>query len=337
MGENPRMNLTLSVRAERLALRAPFRISRGVKTHAEVVVAELADGEVAGRGECVPYARYGETLDGVAARLAAVGDRLRSGMPIEAVLTALPAGAARNALDCALWDLEARRSGVSVARRLGRSPPNPMPTAVTISLAAPDAMRAAAAAVADAPLLKVKLDAENPAACLAAVVEGAPGARLIIDPNEGWTLDILMAMAEPISRLNVAMVEQPLPADADVGLEGLAYPAPLCADEAVHTSAELERLTGRYQMVNIKLDKTGGLTEALIMADRARALGLGVMAGCMVCSSLSIAPHLWIAAGADLCDLDGPWWLAEDRPGGCRVEAGVLYPPQSGFWGGVVP
>jgi len=334
MGEKPRMSLVLLVRAERLALRAPFRISRGVKTHAEVVVAELADGEVLGRGECVPYARYGETLDGVAARLAAVADRLRSGMPIEAVLAALPAGAARNALDCALWDLEARRSGRSVGQRLGRPPPGPIPTAVTISLGAPAAMRAAAAAVADAPLLKVKLDAEQPAACLAAVVEGAPDARLIVDPNEGWTLAVLMAMADQISQLNVIMVEQPLPADADQDLEGLAYPAPLCADEAVHTSEDLEQVAGRYQMVNIKLDKAGGLTEALAMAERARALGLGVMAGCMVCSSLSIAPHLWVAAQADACDLDGPWWLAQDRPGGCRVESGVLYPPKSGFWGG---
>lgn len=327
------MSLSLRVRSERLALRAPFRISRGVKTHAEVVVAELHDGDVFGRGECVPYGRYSETLAGVAAQLAAVGARLRNGTPVEAVLADLPAGAARNALDCAHWDLIARRDGRSVGQRLGRPSPGPMPTAVTISLSTPDAMGAAAAAVADAPLLKVKLDAGQPAACLAAVVEAAPEARLIIDPNEGWTLPILMAMADPISRLNGALVEQPLPADDDAELEGLDYPATLCADEAVHTAADLERVAERYQMVNVKLDKAGGLTEALAMADRARALGLALMAGCMVCSSLSIAPHLWIASLADACDLDGPWWLADDRPGGCRIEHGILYPPQPGFWG----
>ena len=328
------MSLILRVRAERLALRAPFRISRGVKTHAEVVVADLHDGDVVGRGECVPYGRYGETLDGVAAQLAAAGERLRSGAPVEAVLADLPAGAARNALDCAHWDLIARRDGLSVGARLGRPAPGPMPTAVTISLSTPDAMGAAARAVADAPLLKVKLDAGQPAACLVAVAEAAPDARLIIDPNEGWTLPILMAMADPISRLNVALVEQPLPADDDAGLAGLDYPAIVCADEAVHTSTDLERVAGRYQMVNVKLDKAGGLTEALAMADQARVLGLGVMAGCMVCSSLSIAPHLWVAALADAADLDGPWWLSEDRPGGCRIEAGVIHPPQPGFWGG---
>ena len=328
------MSFTLRARAERLPLRAPFRISRGVKTHAEVVVAELYDGDVCGRGECVPYIRYGETLDGVTAQLAAAGERLRNGSSVEAVLTQLPPGAARNALDCAHWDLVARRDGLSVATRLRRPSPGPMPTAVTISLSTPDAMRAAALAVAGAPLLKVKLDAGQPAACLAAVVDAAPDARLIIDPNEGWTLPILMAMADPISRLNGALVEQPLPADDDAQLEGLDYPATLCADEAVHTSADLERVAARYQMVNVKLDKAGGLTEALAMAAKARALGLGVLAGCMVSSSLSIAPHLWVAALADAADLDGPWWLADDRPGGCRIEEGVVHPPSSGFWGG---
>lgn len=333
MRENAGVNLGLRIRAERLPLRAPFRISRGVKTHAEVVVAELFDGEVIGRGECVPYARYGETLDGVAALLAAAGDRLRSGMPVEAVLGLLPAGAARNALDCALWDLEARRSGVSVSARLDRAAPGVLATAVTISLDHPDAMAAAARAVADAPLIKVKLDAGQPADCLEAVATAAPAARLIVDPNEGWTLPVLMAMTDPVSRFNVAMVEQPLPAGADEGLVGLEYPAPICADESVHVAADLERVAGRYQMVNVKLDKAGGLTEALAMTRRARAMGLGVLAGCMVCSSLAIAPMLWIADLADAADLDGPWWLSEDRAGGCRVDQGLIHPPQPGFWG----
>jgi L-alanine-DL-glutamate epimerase-like enolase superfamily enzyme len=327
------VSLRLEIRAERLALRAPFRISRGVKTHAEVVVAALSDGAVLGLGECVPYARYGETVESVTAELAAAGRRLAGGEAIAEVLAGLPAGAARNALDCAHWDLVARQGAGSVAARLGRPPPTSLTTAVTVSLDTPASMRKAAAAVADAPLLKVKLDDENPAACLMAVAQAAPAARLIVDPNEGWTLAILQAMADPISRLNVAMVEQPLPAEADAALAGLAYPAPLCADESAHTADDVQRIAGRYQMVNVKLDKAGGLSGALAMVDRAHALGLGVLAGCMVCSSLSIAPAMWVGALADACDLDGPWWLREDRAGGARVERGVLYPPQSGFWG----
>jgi L-alanine-DL-glutamate epimerase-like enolase superfamily enzyme len=326
------VSLHLDIRPERLPLRAPFRISRGVKTHAEVVVAELSDGTRLGRGECVPYARYGESLESVAAELVAAGARLAAGEPGEAVAAQMPAGAARNALDCALWDLAARGGG-DVARRLGRAAPGPLPTAVTVSLDAPDAMRAAAAAVADAPLLKVKLDDENPAACLRAVAEGAPAARLIVDPNEGWTLSVLQAMAGPIAAANVAMVEQPLPAEDDAGLAGLDYPAPLCADESAHTADDVERIADRYQVVNVKLDKAGGLTGALLMVERAHALGLGVLAGCMVCSSLAIAPAMWVGALADACDLDGPWWLTDDREGGAQVRRGVLYPPQSGFWG----
>lgn len=323
----------LVVHAERLALKAPFRISRGVKTHAEVVVAELqADGR-SGFGECVPYARYDETPRSVIAQLDAAAARMANGEAARDVAAAMPAGAARNALDCALWDLEARLGLGSVAERLGRAPPGAFPTAVTVSLDTPQAMHAAAAAAADAPLLKVKLDARDPGQRLQAVAEAAPGARLIVDPNEGWTLPILRAMAEPISRLSVAMVEQPLPADDDGGLVGLDYPAPICADEAVHTADDVARVVGRYQVVNVKLDKAGGLTEALAMAARARELGLAVLAGCMVSSSLSIAPAMWVGAEADAADLDGPWWLVDDRTGGCRIQQGVLYPPQGGFWG----
>jgi L-alanine-DL-glutamate epimerase-like enolase superfamily enzyme len=224
-----------------------------------------------------------------------------------------------------------------VAERVGRPAPGPMATAVTISLDTPEAMRAAAEASSAAPVLKVKLDAHDPVARLRAVAEAAPAARLIVDPNEGWTLPILKAMADPISRLPVVMVEQPLPAGEDAGLVDLDYPAPICADEAVHTAADVERVAGRYQIVNVKLDKAGGLTEALAMAARARELGLGVLAGCMVSSSLSIAPAMWIGAIADAVDLDGPWWLVEDRAGGCRIEQGVLYPPQAGFWGDPAP
>jgi len=331
------VTLALHIEAERLALNAPFRISRGVKTHAEVVVVELQDGEVSGRGECVPYPRYGETLESVSAQLSRAAARLAEREAATAVVAALPAGAAKNALDCALWDLQARRSGRSVGERIGRPPLRPIPTAVTISLDAPAAMREAAAAAADAPLLKVKLSAEEPSACLRAVAEGAPYARLIVDPNEGWNLDLLEAMAGLISRLNVVTVEQPLPAGRDGRLKGLKYPVPICADESIHTADELEDVAERYQMVNVKLDKAGGLTGALELAGRARAMGLQVMAGCMVSSSLSIAPAMWVGADADVADLDGPWWLTRDRIGGCRVERGVLYPPQSGFWGEPTP
>ncbi|MBI1197769.1 MAG: dipeptide epimerase [Phenylobacterium sp.] len=327
------MSARLHVRIEKLALKAPFRISRGAKTHADVVVAELRDGDLLGRGECVPYARYGETPRSVADQLAAAGARLAAGEPGREVAAALPSGAAANALDCALWDFEARRDGVSVAERLGLAPPAPLPSAVTVGLDTPEAMRAAAAAVADAPLLKVKLDADGPAERLLAVAEGAPHARLIVDPNEGWTLPVLLRMADVVARLNVAMVEQPLPADADAALAGLAFPAPLCADEAAHTAADVARLADRYQVVNVKLDKAGGLTGALAMAARAHDLGMDVLAGCMVSSSLSIAPALFIGAQAAAADLDGPWWLTQDRAGGCRIERGVLWPPQPGFWG----
>lgn len=318
------MALTLSVRFERLPLRAPFRISRGVKTHAEVVVVELSDGARVGRGECVPYARYDETPGKVMAAL--------RGDP-EALLDALPPGAARNALDCAYWDLLAKREGEAVFDMLGRMPPEPVPSAVTISLDAPGGMAEAAAAVADAPLLKVKLSADKPAERLLAVAEAAPQARLIVDPNEGWTPEILQAMAEPIGRCNVVLVEQPLPADDDAALDGLRYPAPICADESVHTRADLDAVAGRYQAVNVKLDKAGGLTEAVALANAARARGLTLMVGCMVASSLAIAPALALAGEADFVDLDGPWWLSKDRPGGCRFERGVLHPPQPGFWG----
>lgn len=325
--------MRLTVRPERLALRAPFRISRGVKTHADVVVAELSAHGAVGLGECVPYPRYGETVDSVVGVLQRAGEGLAAGASLEAVLAGLPAGAARNALDCAAWDLAARRDGVAVAARLGRDPPGPLATAVTISLDTPKAMAAAARAAADAPLLKVKLDEVEPGRRLMAVAEAAPTARLIVDPNESWTPAILESMARVTEGLNVAMVEQPLPAGEDGALAGFGFPAPLCADEAVHTREDLKAAAARYQMVNIKLDKAGGLTEALAMAEAARAAGLAVLAGCMVCSSLSIAPALWIGALADACDLDGPWWLTEDRAGGCRVARGVIHPPAAGFWG----
>lgn len=318
------MAVQITTRAERLPLHSPFRISRGVKTHAEVVVVELRDGARIGRGECVPYARYGETVESVLAELQPFVD----GAEID-----LPAGAARNALDCARWDLAAQDGGPSVQARLGLPAPRAVPSAVTISLDEIAAMTEAARAAADAPLIKIKLGAEDPAARLAAVAQAAPDAKLIVDPNEGWTFDILQAMAPEIARWPVVLVEQPLPAGEDEALRGLPYPAPICADEAVHTRGDLDAVIGKYSVVNIKLDKAGGLTEAVAMLRAARERDLGVMVGCMVASSLAIAPAMLMATEADFVDLDGPWWLTRDRAGGCRFEAGVLYPPQSGFWG----
>jgi L-Ala-D/L-Glu epimerase len=323
----------LVIRPERLPLRAPFRISRGLKTFTDVVVVELQVGDDLGRAECVPYPRYGETTESVVAQLQPLVEQFAAGAAADTLAVSLPAGAARNAIDCAAWDLRARTSGRSVADMLGRPAPGVLAAAVTISLDTPENMRAAAGRSADAPLLKVKLDAEAPHERLAAVAEAAPGAELIVDPNESWTPAILDDMADAMRRHRVVLVEQPLPADEDAALMGLDYSVPICADEAIHTSDDLEQVLGKYGVVNIKLDKTGGLTEAVRLLQRAREMGLGVMSGCMICSSWSIAPALHIAAQADIVDLDGPWWLTDDRVGGCTYRGGLLEPPAPGFWG----
>jgi len=323
------MSIAVSVRPVSHPLKAPFRISRGVKTAADVVeVIASADGHV-GRGESVPYGRYGETVDSVLAQLAPV---LASG-DAEAACAALPPGAARNALDLALWDLRAKRTGITVADATGLPVPLSLVTAVTVSLDSPDAMGRAALAVADAPLIKIKLSAEDPADRLRAVAAAAPNSRFIVDPNEGWTFDILRDLKPLLADLPIALVEQPLPADADQALDGWDPPFTVCADESVHVGGDLAALRGRYQAVNLKLDKTGGLTEALAMLKAARGLGFQVMTGCMVASSLGVAPALHLGGASDFADLDGPWWLATDHPGGLRVERGRITPPTAGFWG----
>ncbi|AYV46971.1 dipeptide epimerase [Caulobacter flavus] len=327
------MSRLVAVRPVSHPLAAPFRISRGVKTAAAVVVVEIAEGGHIGRGESVPYARYGETVQAVEAQLAPAARLIATGGDLAEALALLPAGAARNALDCAIWDLRAKASGVSVAAATGLAVPPSLVTAVTVSLDTPDAMAEAARKVADAPLIKVKLSAEDPAARLAAVAQAAPAAALIVDPNEGWTFDILRGLEDQLSRLNIALVEQPLPAGEDAALEGYAPPFPICADESVHTAADLPALRARYQAVNLKLDKSGGLTEALTMLRAAKDLGFTLMTGCMVASSLAIAPALHLAAECAFADLDGPWWLKEDHPGGLRVTAGRITPPTAGFWG----
>ena len=321
------------VSRRRWPLKAPFRISRGVKTAADTVMVELRRGTAVGRGESVPYPRYGESVDAVVAHLETVAGAFEGGLPDEALTAMLPPGAARNALDCALWDLRARETGRTVAETTGLARPERLACAVTVSLDEPEAMAAAARAIADAPLVKVKLDADRVEERLLAVGQAAPNSRLIIDPNEGWTLEILRDVAPLLGRMNIALIEQPLPADADGGLEGFECPAPVCADESVHTVDQLADLKGRYQAINIKLDKTGGLTEAIALLAEARRLGFTVMTGCMVGSSLAIAPALHIAGASDFADLDGPWWLAGDWPCGVKVEGGWMTPPARGFWG----
>jgi L-alanine-DL-glutamate epimerase-like enolase superfamily enzyme len=317
---------------ERWPLATPFRISRGVRTVAEVVTVEVRQDNAGGRGESVPYARYGETPESVIAQIDGAQSALADGAGRGDICKLLPPGAARNAIDCALWDLEAKLSGTSVSVLLGR-PLAPVRTALTVSLDTPEAMGEAALSLAAAPLVKVKVDASEPEACLRAVRHSVPAAQMIVDPNESWDMALLERVQPLLQELRVAFVEQPLPAKEDGALEGFEPLVPICADESCHTAADLDVLAARYGMVNIKLDKTGGLTEALVLLEQARGRGFGVMVGCMISTSLSIAPAMHVAALAGFADLDGPLWLKEDRAGGVRLENGALMPPSPGFWG----
>ncbi len=326
------MTQTLIARSESWPLNRPFRIARGIKTAADVVVAEVRDGAHVGQGEAVPYARYGESIDSVLQQIVSMADAVAQGARRAELQSVLPPGAARNAVDCALWDLEAKRSGRSAAQITGVREPGELTTAVTVSLDSPEQMAIAAAAVATAPLIKVKVDAGDPLPRIEAVREAAPNARLIVDPNESWSPAQLEALLPHLARLGVALIEQPVAADHDAALLNLRPPVPICADEAAHVSADLERLSARYQAINIKLDKTGGLTEALHMRERVRASGLMLMVGCMVGSSLGVAPALLLAQDADFVDLDGPWWLARDRADAVQIVNGRLTPAPGG-WG----
>ena len=327
------MSRTLHSEHERFPLNAPFRIARGVKTAADVVTVTLSEGGSVGRGEAVPYPRYGESVESALAAIESARSLIEEGGDRQALLQALPAGAARNALDCALWDLEARLAGRDVAEMIGGQPIAPIVTALTIGIDTPAAMAAAARAAGDVPLLKVKVDAEDPEARIRAVRAAAPGAALIVDPNESWDRALVEAIQDVLVATNVALLEQPVPAGDDEWLDGYSPAVPICADEAVHVAADLDVVARRYQAVNVKLDKSGGLTAALDVAREARAMDLGLMTGCMICSSLSIAPALHLAAMSDFADLDGPLWLREDRPGGIRQEGGLIHPPAKGFWG----
>jgi L-alanine-DL-glutamate epimerase-like enolase superfamily enzyme len=324
---------SFSTRIEHWPLAKPFRISRGVKTEAVVAVVEAREDVYVGRGESVPYARYDETPDSVLAQLEALAKIRPSELTRADLLQLLPPGAARNAVDCALWDLEAQRAGHSVGEILGNAVPTAFTTAVTVSLDHPDKMAEAASRNHAAALIKIKVDAQRPDQAIEAVARAAPRARLIVDPNESWSYELLRELQPFLAQWNVALVEQPLPAASDDPLKGFVPLVPLCADESLHTAADLVRVGERYQVINIKLDKTGGLTEALGLRSVARARGLGIMVGCMVCTSLGIAPALELATDADFLDLDGPWWLTKDRPNGVRIEDGILTLSSSFLWG----
>ncbi len=323
---------TLSCAAERRRLKAPFRISRGVKTEIETVVATVERDGLAGRGEGVPYARYGEDVQSVIDQIESVRSQVRAGLDRHGLMGLLPPGAARNALDCALWDLEARSAGSTVSALLGKPRPGSCVTALTVSLDAPERMGEAASKMVAAPLIKVKVDGADPEAQIAAVRAAAPDARMIVDPNEGWSLELLRDLQPFLRSARVDLVEQPLPSDADEGLESFAPLVPVCADESFHSGDDIGDVSRRYQCVNIKLDKSGGLTHALELQAMARARGLSVMVGCMVCTSLSIAPALLLAQGADFVDLDGPLWLASDYPDGVRGAGGLLTAPGGTLW-----
>lgn len=325
--------LTLTAAIERWPIAGTFTISRGAKTEAAVVVATVRDGAATGRGECVPYARYGESVESVAAAIQALAPQFAAGLTRAGLQQALPPGAARNALDCALWDLEAKRRGEPVHVLAGLPAPTERVTCYTISLDTPEAMQAAAERVAARKLLKVKLGRDGDPARIAAVRRGAPHAELVVDANEGWSADTLAANIAACADAGVTLIEQPLPADRDDALIGFRSPVLLCADESAHARPSLVGLRGKYGAVNIKLDKTGGLTEALAMAADAKLAGLRIMAGCMVGTSLAMAPAILIAQQADVVDLDGPLLLARDRAHGLVYRDSTVGIPTPDLWG----
>src|SRR5262245_19909267 len=330
---NRSLPISLAVRIEHWPIAGSFTISRGAKTQAAVVVAELSDGHHRGRGECVPYARYGETVNGVAETIAAHTGEIARGLDRGSLQEAMKPGAARNALDCAFWDLAAKRAGRPVHQLAGLPPLKPLVTAYTISLAEPDVMAEQAERAAGRALLKVKLGCADDRARIMAVRRAAPNAELIVDANEGWNAENLADNLAACAQAGVTLVEQPLPADSDDALSRIARPLPVCADESVHARASLPGLVGKYDAVNIKLDKTGGLTEALATVKEAERLGFALMAGCMVATSLAIAPAILIAQRARVVDLDGALLLARDRPDGLRYEDSLVHPATPALWG----
>ncbi len=327
------MRRTLLATTESFPIAGAFTISRGAKTTAEVVTCTIGASGRTGRGECVPYARYGESLAGVLAAIEAMRGAIEDGIGREELARTMPAGAARNAIDCALWDLEAKLSGVPTSQVVNAHEPQKLVTAYTLSLGEAEAMRRQAAENAWRPLLKVKVGTTDDAARIRAVRAGAPQSAIILDANEGWTPENLAHHFALCAEARIALIEQPLPAGGDSALRDHPRPVPVCADESVHRTEDVAKLTDRYDAINIKLDKAGGLTEALALRETARAHGLKIMVGCMVGTSLGMAPAVLLAQGADFVDLDGPLLLARDREPGLRYEGSDVYPPEPALWG----
>lgn len=329
----PDASLELHVAHERWPLSAPFRISRGERSSADVVIVRLGKSGAQGLGESAPYPRYGETIESVIAQIECLRPMLVDGLDRRRLASLLPPGAARNAVDCALWDLESRLTGLSVTDLLGQPAMEPIPCFRTLSMDSAERMADMARRAGRAGTLKIKVNAADPAEVIRAVRRAAPYARLVVDPNESWDVDLLQKLQPLLLENRVALVEQPIPAGHDDALERADLIVPVCADESCHTLEDLDAVQGRYQVINIKLDKTGGLSAALDLLEAARQKGLGVMVGCMVCTSLSLAPALHVARHADFIDLDGMIWLRRDREGGLQLRDGLLMPPAPGFWG----
>jgi len=327
------MPRSLEIQMNSFPIAGTFTISRGAKTSAEVISVTLRENGGQGWGECVPYRRYGETMESVQAQIEAARPLIESGISRDDLLSAMSPGAARNAVDCALWDLESKLSGTSVASRIGLTAPKPLTTAYTISLGEPDVMAAQAGEHAGRALLKVKVGTGDDESRIRAVRAAAPNAAIILDANEGWPEAALEHHLKISAEMNIALVEQPLPAGKDEMLAVIKRPVIVCADESVHYTGDLASLRDRYDAINIKLDKTGGLTEALAMKREAQRLGFQIMLGCMVGTSLAMAPAVLLAQDAEFVDLDGPLLLARDREPGLRYEASLVFPPERELWG----
>lgn len=328
------MKTTLHIATEEWPVKGVFTISRGSRRTARTVLCRLERDGAVGRGECTPYSRYGETPESVVSQIEAVRELLEdSAADSAAIAAAMPAGAARNAVDCALWDLEAKRDGAAVGARIGASPPRPLETAITISLADPEEMGRAARALAARPIIKIKLGGDGDEARMRAVRAAAPASMLIADANEAWGEADVQDRLLIAARLRFALIEQPLPAGKDAILREIPHPVPICADESAHTSADLEGLRGLYDCINIKLDKAGGLTEALEMRRLAHRMGFSVMVGCMLATSLAMAPAVLLAQEAEYADLDGPLLLEQDRPDALSYSPSLVSPPSPALWG----
>ncbi len=331
--ERPNVPRSLNIAVISFPIRGIFSISRGTKTSADVVICTISEDGFSGRGECVPYRRYGETIDSVVAEIRAIEPFLVENMDRTRLQAIMKPGAARNAVDCALWDLQAKTTGIRVAGRLGINAPAPLITAFTISLGEPEKMAAEALTQAHRALLKVKVGTTDDVSRIMAVRQAAPDCEIILDANEGWSQQNLDYHLQAAAHARIALIEQPLPVGKDEILAHIPHPVAICADESVHSTADLAALIGRYDAINIKLDKTGGLSEALVMKNEAKRLGFKIMTGCMVGSSLAMAPSVLLAQDADYADLDGPLLLSSDCADGLTYAGSLVWPPTSALWG----